>query len=294
MPRNRLTIVGISAGIVFAVGFVMVNMVPGLGGTSTTKNFTDFYNSGGKRGAASLLGFVLVIGCWLMIWLFTELRARLANSVRSDVAYRLSIIGAAAVMIGGAVELGPTMVQNNQDNSDFVGVPIAHAFTQAGAGVVIIGLFTFAAAVLLFGLEFRRSTVFPQWLGTLSIVFAILLLGSFFVVPGFLLPIWAIIVGIAGRSCQRAAVCGKPAALARPADGSSDPINPRPSPRNRVSTFRSVTSYRALPRLSQTPVASRQVSASCGLASRGSMAAISRRWYESACSEVKTTRCLRC
>jgi threonine/homoserine/homoserine lactone efflux protein len=184
----------------------MVIMVPGLGGTSTTKDFTDFYDSGGRRGAATLLGFVLVVGCWLMVWLFTELRATFATSVRSDVAARLSVIAAAAVMIGAAVELGPTMVQNNSDNSDFVGVPIAHAFTQAGAGAVIIGLFTFAAAVLLCGLEFRRTTAYPRWLGTLSIVFAILLIGSFFALPGFLLPIWAIVVGIAGRGDNAPAV----------------------------------------------------------------------------------------
>jgi len=199
MGGTRLRVAGVAAGIVFAVGFVMVLMVPGLGGTSTTENFTDFYNSSGKRGLASLLGFVLAIGCWLMVWLFTELRSRLTVSVRSDLAYRLSVVGAAAVMIGAAVELGPAMVQNNSDNSEFVGIPVAHAFAQAGAGAVILGLFTFAVAVLLCGLEFRRTPGFPPWLGTLSIVFAVLMIGSFFALPGFLLPIWAIVVGIAGQ-----------------------------------------------------------------------------------------------
>lgn len=199
MRQNRLRAAGIAAGIVFAVGFVMVLLIPGLGGTSTTKNFTDFYNSSAKRGAASLLGFVLTVGCWLMVWLFSELGAEFGGSVRSDLARRLSAIGAAAVMIGGAIELGPTMVQNNSDNSEFVGVPVAHVFAQAGAGAVILGLFTFAAAVLLCGMEFRRGTAFPRWLGTLSLVFAVLLIGSFFAAPGFLLPIWAIVVGLAGR-----------------------------------------------------------------------------------------------
>jgi hypothetical protein len=103
-------------------------------------------------------------------------------------------------MIGAAIELGPTMVQNNQDNHAFVGIPIAHTFTQAGAGVLIVGMFSFAVAVFLNGLEFRRSRVLPRWLGVVSIVVAILLIGSFFVAPGFLLAIWAIIVGVAGRN----------------------------------------------------------------------------------------------
>ncbi len=200
MRRGRLMIAGLLAGIVFAIGFVMAVQVPGLGGTSTTKNFTDFYDSSSKRGTATLLGFVLVVGCWLMIWLFTELRSSLSGSTRSDLAFHLSVVGAAAVMIGAAIELGPTMVQNNQDNHAFVGIPIAHTFTQAGAGVLIAGMFSFAVAVFLNGLEFRRSTMLPRWLGVVSIIVAILLIGSFFVAPGFLLPIWAIIVGVAGRN----------------------------------------------------------------------------------------------
>lgn len=200
MFRSRLTVAGVTAGIVFAVGFVVVLLIPGLGGTSSTKDFTDFYNSSGRRSAATLLAFVLLVGCWLMVWLFTEIRARLTSSLRSDLAVRLSVIGAAAVMIGTSVELGPTMVQNNQDNADFVGIPIAHTFAQAGAGAVIVGMFTFAAAVLLYGLELRRAAIgLPSWLGTFSIVIAVLLVGSFFAAPGFLLPIWAIVLGVVGR-----------------------------------------------------------------------------------------------
>lgn len=202
MSASRLTVAGVVAGIVFAVGFVAVILIPGLGGTSSTKDFDDFYNSSGRRGAATLLGFVLVVGCWLMVWFFTELRSRLRSSVRSDFAVRLSVIGAAAVIVGGAVELGPAMVQNNQDNADFVGIPIAHTFAQAGAGAVIVGMFTFAAAVLLCGLEFRGVVGLPSWLRIFSIVIGVLLVGSFFAAPGFLLPIWAIVVGIAGRGAS--------------------------------------------------------------------------------------------
>ncbi|MCU1456594.1 MAG: hypothetical protein JWL73_686 [Actinomycetia bacterium] len=211
MRRNGLTIAGIVAGIVFAVGYIAINLIPGLGGTSKTKDFTDFYNSDSKRVLATVLGLVLVVGCWLMVWLFTELRGRLAVSVRTDVAYRLSLVAAAVVTVGTAVELGPTNVQNNQDNSHFVGVAIAHSFAQAGAGAVILGMLTFAAAVFLNGLELRRSTALPRWLGTLSIVFAILLISTYFVIPGFLFPIWAIIVGVAGRPRETPGMQERPA-----------------------------------------------------------------------------------
>jgi hypothetical protein len=53
--------------------------------------------------------------------------------------------------------------------------------------------------VLLHGLEFRLAPTFPRWLSTVSIVVAVLLIGSFFAAPGFLLPIWTIVVGLSGR-----------------------------------------------------------------------------------------------
>jgi hypothetical protein len=209
MTRNRLTIAGIAAGITFAAGLVTVLIIPGLGGTSRTKDFTDFYDSSGRRGAAALLGLVLVVGTWMMIWLFTELRGRLEAGVRPELAHRLGIVGTASVMVGTGIELGPTMVQNNTDNGDFVGIPIAHAFAQAGAGVVIMGLVTCAAAVFLYGLCMRRSTEVPRWLGTFSIVVAVMLLGSFFAAPGLLLPVWAVVVGVAARPRTAAGTPGR-------------------------------------------------------------------------------------
>jgi hypothetical protein len=178
-------------------------LIPGLGGTSTTKNFTDFYDSSSHRGTANLLGYVLLVGCWLMIWFFTELRARMTASVRSDIAYRLSIVGVAAVIVGTAVELGPLMVQNNSDNGSFVGIPIAHTFAQAGFGVATAGMAGFALAVFLYGLEFRRAAAMPGWLGVVSLVIAVLLLGSFFGFGAFLLPVWTIVVGVAAGRASR-------------------------------------------------------------------------------------------
>lgn len=209
MEKNRLAPAGILAGVVFAVGFVSLILIPGLGGTSTTKDFTDFYNSSGQRGTANLLAYVLLVGSWLMIWFFTELRTHVAASVRSDVAYRLSIVGAAAVIVGAAIEVGPVMVQNNTDNADFVGIPIAHTFAQAGFGAAIAGMVSFAVAVFLYGLDFRRTATVPPWLGILSFVIAVLLLpGSFFAIGAFLLPVWTIVVGVTARRATRIRAVG--------------------------------------------------------------------------------------
>lgn len=204
MEKNRLAPAGIAAGVAFAAGYVALLLIPGLGGTAKTKNFTDFYNSSGHRTTANLLAYILLVGSWLMIWFFTELRTHVATSVRSDLAYRLSVVGAAAVIVGAAIELAPLMVQNNSDNATFVGIPVAHTFAQAGFGTATAGMVSFALAVFLYGLEFRRATSLPAWLGILSFVIAVLLVpGSFFGVGGFLLPVWTIVVGVTARRAPR-------------------------------------------------------------------------------------------
>ncbi len=212
MIRNRLTIAGVTAGLVFGAGLIAAITVPGLGGTSTTKSFNEYYGSSQHRGIGALLGFVLMIGTWLMIWMFTELRARLARSVRADMAHLLAVIGCAAAMIGVAIELGPTMAQNTTDNGGFVGIPVAHALAQAGAGTLIMGLLTCGVAVFLFGLEFRAAAGVPRWLGPVSLVVGVLLIGSLFLAPAFLLPLWSILVGVgAGRGLTVPATRGEPA-----------------------------------------------------------------------------------
>jgi hypothetical protein len=193
---NRLRISAVAAGVLFAVGLISPLLIPG-GGSVTDKDFTDFYDSSSKRTTAYLLYFALLIGCWLMVWFFTELRTRMQGSTRVEVGYRLAIGAAVLVIVGGAIDLSPAAVQVNSTKSGFVGVPIAHALAQAGLITLIAGLFTFAAAVLLFGLAFRQSPSFPRWLGILSIVFAVLLLSSYILIGAFLLPIWAIVVGVA-------------------------------------------------------------------------------------------------
>lgn len=195
---NRLLAAGVLAGAVFAAGLIGVMQIPG-GGDVTDHQFISFYSSSSKRVMVLGLGLALIVGTWLMVWLFTELRRRFGSSTRADLSYRLACIGATAVMVGGAVDAGPAGVQDNS-NSPFVGIPVAHAFAQAGLGVLVAGLACFAVAIFLTGLEMRASAAFPSWLGVLSVVFAaLLLIGSYIVAPGLLLPIWAMVVGVASR-----------------------------------------------------------------------------------------------
>lgn len=72
---------------------------------------------------------------------------------------------------------------------DFVGAPVAHTFAQAGLGVMlVVGMYSLALAVGLFSFGLRRADNIPNWLSIAGLVIAVLLLGSYIWLPGYLLP----------------------------------------------------------------------------------------------------------
>ena len=97
-----------------------------------------------------------------LVWFLSELRARLPEQVMTWTAYGASVVGAAAVAIGGAILFGPEAVQMNA-GAEFVGVPVAHTFAQAGLAVMLgIGLYSLALAVGLCSIALRRANLAPH------------------------------------------------------------------------------------------------------------------------------------
>lgn len=196
--RSRLRISGLLAGVVFLIGLGTFLVLPG-GGDVTDKQFTDFYNSGGHRATAVLLYLVLVAGAWLVTWFFGELRALGTQGRLGDVASRVSSVGTAAVIIGGAVALGPTGVQTNS-GQPFVGVSVADTFAQAGMFTLIIGgIFSYGLALFLSCLDARRAGGLSGWATMSGMVVAVLLVGAYIALPAVLLPLWMIVVALAAR-----------------------------------------------------------------------------------------------
>jgi hypothetical protein len=199
MSSTRLhgLIAGLAAGVLVLVGLVSMTLIPG-GGDVKDSDFTKFYDSSGRRGAALALYAVLVIGCWAMVWFFSELHGRLEGALASA-GYRLATIGAASLAIGGAIMLAPAGVQINSAHSAFVGIPIAHAFAQAGLLVAIFGgMYTIGVGVFLLALSARRAGAFPGWFAITSMILAVLLVASYIGIGALLLPVWLILAGIFG------------------------------------------------------------------------------------------------
>lgn len=201
---SRLPTAGILAGVLFAAGLFSVFSLPG-GGSVTDRQFTDFYSSSGRRASALVLYFALVAGSWLMAWFFAELRRSLAPGALAEYAERVAWLGAAATVIGGAVALGPVGVQMNSGNG-FVGIPVAHAFDQAGLLILIVGgIYSFAVATFLMALHARRTASAPRWQTVIGRVVAVLLLASYVAAPAVLLPLWVIVMGLTSRAGRRPA-----------------------------------------------------------------------------------------
>ncbi len=194
--KNKVRIPGILGGILFAVGIVGTFTIPG-GGNTTDAEFLAFYNSSGKRTIAVFGFLVLIIACWLLVWLFNELRVSMALGMRTIMAHQFGVIGVVMVLVGGGIAVGPTMVQMAAGRT-YVGPDIANTFSQASSSVLIAGIWTMAVSIFLTSLQMRSSGFFPRWLGSFGMVLAVLLAASIIGIPILLVPIWAIVVGITG------------------------------------------------------------------------------------------------
>ena len=117
----------------------------------------------------------------------------------SRIGYAAAVVGVVAVPAGAAIMLGPSGAHtqgSNASNTDFVGIPIALSFAQAGLILMLgVGMTGFALATLMMSLAARRGAL-PNWLVVVGVVLAVVTLGSFIWVPGYAFLIWVLIVGI--------------------------------------------------------------------------------------------------
>lgn len=192
--RQRLLVSAIVAAVLFTIGYMIVLVIPG-GGDVTDEDFTDYYDSDGRMFLGFVMSLVLLAGCLGLGWFFTEVRGAI-EGVLVRVASVASIVGIAAVAGGGAVLAAPGSVQQNSD-ADFVGVPIAHAFAQAGLGLMVgVGMLSFALATLLVSLAQRRGALIPPWFAWVGVAVSVVMLGSYIWAPGLVFPVWVLVFGV--------------------------------------------------------------------------------------------------
>jgi len=194
---TRLRVSAALGAVLFIVGYMVVAVIPG-GGDVTDSDFTDFYDSDGKMFLALLLTIALVLAVPALTWCFIELRAALGGGELAQLASTLGILGAVALPAGAFILGAPAGVQLNSD-ADFVGIPIAHAFAQAGIAVTVgLGMGLIAIATLLFNLEIRRTKAGPSWLWIAGVVLGVVCLGSYIWLPGMAFPIWLLALAAVG------------------------------------------------------------------------------------------------
>jgi hypothetical protein len=186
--------------VLFTIGYCVVLFVPGTGDNNKEKNFTDFYDSDGKMLVAFLMGIALVAGALALVWFFNEVKSRITDDALSRVGYTAAVIGASAAAIGGAILLAPIGVQQNSDSA-FVGVAVAHTLDQAGLGVMLlVGMTALALATALFSLGAKRAGLLASWAGWAGVGVAVVMLGSYIWLPGLLFPVWVLAVGLLLRT----------------------------------------------------------------------------------------------
>lgn len=194
-PRLRLA--ALLAAVLFSVGYLVVLIIPG-GGDVTAKDFTDYYDSDGRKRVALVLMLVLIAAAWALVWFFAEVKARLADDTLSRTASGVSLLGCGALAAGAAILFAPTGVQLTS-NDDFVGVPIAHTLGQAGLWVMLFcGMWSLALATALVSISAHRQALVPRWLSIGGVVVSVLMIASYIWVPGYIFPIWIVVFGLVG------------------------------------------------------------------------------------------------
>jgi len=198
-PSRAMAWSGILGAVLFTVGIIMVSSVPG-GGEPEPKDFPDFYDSSGKRTTVLIGAYVLAIACLVLIAFFHALRTRIAlrsNGLVPGWGFAAGAFGLTAVAISAGLLGAPAAVQSF-GNGDYVGIHVAHAFAEAGFGIMLIpGMLGVALAVFTLSLAGRRSGAIQGWLGIMGMVVAVLLLASLIFLPMVLFPIWLLVAGIA-------------------------------------------------------------------------------------------------
>ncbi len=219
MNTRRLLVPALVSAALFSVGFLVIVMIPG-GGTTTEADFTAFYVERDSFFDIVALLLVLLAGVWALAWFFTELRHQVPDGALSRAAFSVSLLGLAGLALGAVVAFAPAGVQMNSEGSPFVGVPVAHALAQAGLGMMLtVGMYSLGLAVALFSLALRRAALVPGWFGIAGVVIAVLMLGSYFWAPGYLLPMWVVLLGVLRVEGQPpVAATGGPGVVPRRAD----------------------------------------------------------------------------
>jgi hypothetical protein len=147
---------------------------------------------------------VLTVGCLATLWFFTEVWDRYADDILTRIGRSATMIGLGGVAAGGLILIAPAGVQLNTDR-DYPGIEIANTFAQAGFAVMLIlGIFALALAVCLASVQAWRTGAAPRWFAVAGLVAAVIMLGSYIWIPGFIFPVWILATGVVGLHHQSA------------------------------------------------------------------------------------------
>ncbi len=201
----RGRVAAVATALVFTIGFGgSLFLGPPGGGTTSETAVTDYYRSTGNLVTGAIFGLITVAGCLLMMWFFTELSSRLADTMLTRVGHTIAIVGSALIIVGTEILLAPTGVRlftgASFGGGTFVGVSSAITAGQAGIGVMLFGgVYSLATAIFLLSLAARRQrTALPGWLAVAGMVIGVLLVASVIGTPALLLVVWLLLVAATG------------------------------------------------------------------------------------------------
>jgi hypothetical protein len=188
--------VGVVGAVVFTIGFFLLSAIPG-GGEPDPSDFQDFYVEDDRTELALVAVYAMTLGALAMLWFFHELREAMPTWT-ARLGFASSALGLSLAVAGAAIMAGPSGVQSFGDGA-FVGEPVAHAMSQAGWGVILVGGALFLGlGIAGFALGGRQTAALPSWVVITGFVAAALQLVAVIWFPALAIPLWVILAAVGG------------------------------------------------------------------------------------------------
>jgi hypothetical protein len=175
---RRAPLTGIAAVVLFVVAFILTGETPDF--DAPTREIIDFYDN----TAAQLIGSLLVfLGCILFVFFAASLRSALREA---EALSTLVLVGGAIFAVGLTIFAAINFTLADLVDSDNVNRIDPGALQALNAmnsdfffpGTLGVSVFYFSAALALLG-----TSVFPRWLGWVTVVLAVVSIlgpGGFF------------------------------------------------------------------------------------------------------------------
>ncbi|MBK5307605.1 MAG: DUF4386 family protein [Frankiaceae bacterium] len=201
MTRNRWTgLTGVLFGISFFAAAFTAGTTPDMGESNATEKFATYWNDTSHQSKAAITALVMTYVFLLLIAFAAGLRDRLRAVDAGPLPSLVLAAGvAAAVLILAGAQVGSIIGLTADQSSGYkVGGELALTLDTLAYQLFAPGLMAAGVMAVCTSLVTLRTRVLPAWTAWIGFLVGLAAVGSVFSAwtNFFLLPVWALVIGL--------------------------------------------------------------------------------------------------